>query len=133
MKYETRFNSDDSLIIVEIKVCGPRGEIPVIAAVDTGTTITTLVPEVLDLAGCSARDGGRATTVTTANGIERGYIFKLPRFSALGTTEEDFLVHVFQLHEKLGVDGLLGLNFLRRFNYEVRPIEGRILVERAAA
>ena len=32
--------------------------------------------------------------------------------------------------EGFEIQGLLGLNFLRRFNYEVRSEEGRILAER---
>lgn len=32
-----------------------------------------------------------------------------------------------------GIDGLLGLSFLKRFNFEIRSVEGRILVERATS
>lgn len=35
------------------------------------------------------------------------------------------------LPEGWGIDGLIGLSFLRQFNYEIRSIEGRILVDRA--
>ena len=31
------------------------------------------------------------------------------------------------------IEGLIGLSFLRQFNYEIRSLEGRILVERAVA
>jgi len=31
------------------------------------------------------------------------------------------------------MDGLIGLTFLRQFNYEVRSLEGRICVERVRA
>jgi len=52
------------------------------------------------------------------------------RFEALGFGIDAFEINVFDLPS--GEAGLLGLNFLDRFNYEVRSIEGRILVERAA-
>jgi hypothetical protein len=29
-----------------------------------------------------------------------------------------------------GIDGLIGLSFLRQLNYEIRSIEGRILIAR---
>jgi hypothetical protein len=41
------------------------------------------------------------------------------------------LIHVHDLPTGIGLDGLLGLSFLKRFNYEIRSVEGRILVERA--
>lgn len=44
----------------------------------------------------------------------------------------DFRVHVFDLASGWGIDGLIGLSYLRQFNYQVRSAEGRLLVERAA-
>jgi hypothetical protein len=55
------------------------------------------------------------------------------RFSALGFIVPDYRIHVFDLAAGYGIDGLIGLSFLKQFNYEVRSIEGRILVERASA
>jgi hypothetical protein len=49
------------------------------------------------------------------------------RFSALGFTLTNFRIHVHDLPDTLGIQGLLGLSFLRQFNYEVRSAEGRIL------
>jgi hypothetical protein len=42
------------------------------------------------------------------------------------------LIHVHDLPTGFGIDGLLGLSFLKRFTSEIRSTEGRILVERAA-
>jgi hypothetical protein len=52
--------------------------------------------------------------------------------SALGFTCNDFRIHVHDLPEGIGIDGLLGLSFLRQLNYEIRSAEGRILAERIA-
>jgi hypothetical protein len=49
-------------------------------------------------------------------------------FVALGVSTPNFALQVFDLDHE-GVDGLLGMNFLRHFNFEVRPAERRILVE----
>lgn len=40
-------------------------------------------------------------------------------------------VNASDLHEKAGIDGLLGLNFLHGYNYEIRFKEGVIRVEPA--
>ena len=42
------------------------------------------------------------------------------------------VLHVFELPDRQDFDGLIGLNFLHRFNYTVRSGEGRILVEEIA-
>lgn len=38
------------------------------------------------------------------------------------------MVNVFDLDHE-GFDGLLGMNFLRHFNFEVRPYERQVVVE----
>jgi hypothetical protein len=53
-------------------------------------------------------------------------------FASLGFGFDDFLVHVHDLPAGFGIDGLLWLSFLKRFNYEIRSVEGRIRVEIAA-
>ena len=69
------------------------------------------------------------TSVTTAIGQEHGYLLKVARLEALGITLTAFPVHVFDLANRYAIEGLIGLNFLRSFNYEIRSAEGRILVE----
>jgi hypothetical protein len=88
-----------------------------------------IVPDIMDDLGFNPRDGEVITGVYSATGKEQGYMIRVPRFSALGFTVTDFPVHVFDLANRYGIDGLLGLSFMRRFNYEIRSEEGRILVE----
>ena len=52
------------------------------------------------------------------------------RFVSPGFSFPDFALHVHDLPDDIGIDGLLGLSFLRHFNYEVRSEEGRIRVDR---
>ena len=58
---------------------------------------------------------------------------RVTRFRALGFEFDDFRIHAHDLPEGVGIDGLLGLGFLRHFNYEVRSAEGRILADRLSA
>ena len=126
----TRFDPDDSLIIVHAMVWGPRGRTGLILALDTAATQTHVIPDVLDDIGYGPRDGDRVTSITSAIGDEPGYMMKITKFSALGFTSNDFRIHVHDLPETLGIQGLLGLSFLRQFNYEIRSAEGRILAAR---
>jgi len=59
-------------------------------------------------------------------------MLRVTRFASLGFSFSDFAVHVHDLPEGIGIDGLLGLGFLRHFNDEVRSQEGRIHVDRIA-
>ena len=61
-------------------------------------------------------------------GEEEGYWLHVAEFSALGVTTPNFALQVFDLDHE-GIDGLLGMNFLRHVNFEVRPAEQLILVE----
>jgi hypothetical protein len=80
--------------------------------------------------GYSPRDGEARTTITTAVSKERGYTLRVQQFSALGFRSTSFLVHAFDMVDAAGLNGLIGLNYLKQFNYTVRSNEGRILVER---
>lgn len=126
-----RFDPADDLIIVKARIYGPRGHRPLSLAFDTAASQTHVVPEIIDDLGYSPRQGTAITSVRSAIGKEQGYLLHVTKFAALGFAFPDFPVHVHDLPEGIGIDGLLGLGFLRKFNYEVRSIEGRILIHRA--
>lgn len=129
----TRFDPNDSLIIVHAMVWGPRGHKGLTLAFDTAATLTHVIPDALEDIGYGPRHGDRITSITSAIGEEPGYMMNVERFSALRFTETDFRIHVHDLPETLGIQGLLGLNFLRGLNYEIRSAEGRILASRIPA
>lgn len=133
MRHETSFDPESDLIVVNATVSGPRGSIPARLALDTGSAATVIIPDLLDEIGYSARDGMARTSVTSAIGEEHGYLLKVAQLDALGFTRTAFPVHVFDLANHFGIEGLIGLNFLRRFNYEIRSEEGRIVVDEIAS
>lgn len=126
----TRFDPDEPLIIVQARLSGPLRSSVVRLAVDTGSDQTLIVPEALDDVGYSAREGEAITVIRSALGREPGFLLRVAKFSCLGHQARDFRVHAHDLPEGIGIEGLLGLSFLRQFNYEVRSAEGRILVDR---
>jgi predicted aspartyl protease len=127
-RLDTSFAIDGDLIIVGCVVAGPRGTTTGCFVLDTGAVMTTMSPEFADLVGYSARDGIRRARVRTAIGAEDGYLLAVSEFAALRCPRTRLHVHVFDLGYD-DIDGLLGLNFLSRLNYEVRSAEHRILVE----
>lgn len=129
---ETPFDASLKLIVVEAQVWGKLGDAPLKLVLDTGSSHTVILPDVMDELGFNPRDGTVITSVYSAIGKEQGYLIKAPQFSTLGFTLADFPIHIFDLADHYGIDGLIGLNFLRRYNYMVRSAEGRILVEEIA-
>jgi predicted aspartyl protease len=131
----TRFRPGSDLIIVDGHVWGPRspeGQL-LRLVVDTGAAETIIVPEILDGLGYNPRDGEAITVMRSAVGHEPGYLLRVQRFSCFRYQARNLRVHVQDLPEGWNIDGLVGLNFLRQFNYQVRSGEGRILVERLSA
>lgn len=124
----TPFDPDQDLILVPVKLEGPRGGRNYLFALDTACTHTLVKHEALADIGYQARDGDRLATVTSALGVEVGFLLRVARLEALGYGFAEFSVNAQDLPDDSGIDGLLGLNFLRRFNYEIRSREGRILV-----
>ena len=129
----TRFDPNSDLIIVKARIWGPGGRTPASLAVDTGSAHTVIAAGLVDDLGYSPRQGEQISTVRTAVGKEQGYLLRISRFWALGFGISDFRVHVFDLPDGFGIDGLVGLSFLRRFNVELRFAEGRMLVDRVDA
>ncbi|HWO17288.1 MAG TPA: retropepsin-like aspartic protease [Kofleriaceae bacterium] len=126
----TRFDPKSDLIIVKARVWGPRGKMPASLAVDTGSAHTVIAASLIDTLGYSPRQGEAITTVRTAVGKEQGYVLRVSRFWSLGFTVSDFPLHVFDLPDGFGIDGLVGLSFLRQFIVELRLAEGRLCVDR---
>lgn len=95
---------------------------------DTGSVLTTLVPEIAETIGYTAADRITRSVVRSAVAEERGYVVRMSGFSAFGFSIPNMHVNVAALGR--GIEGVLGMNFLSEFNVEIRPAERRILVER---
>jgi clan AA aspartic protease (TIGR02281 family) len=128
-RLSTSFVRDRELIIVGAEVVGRAGRTTGARLVlDTGAAATTLTPDVIKAVGYSRRDAYKESTVHTAIGTERGYWIHVAEFTVLDVTTPDFALTVFPLGHK-DIDGLVGMNFLRHFNVEIRSAEQLIHLE----
>ena len=128
-RLSSSFVHDRQLILVEAEVVGPTGRTTEARLVlDTGAAATTLTPRVIEKVGYSRRDGFKRAKVHTAIGEEHGYWVRVAEFTVLGVATPNFALTVFPLGHK-DIDGLVGMNFLRHFNFEVRPADRQIIVE----
>lgn len=128
-RFSSPFTRDRELIFVEAEVVGLAGRTSEAHLVlDTGAAATTLTPRIVGKLGYHRRHAFREARCHTAIGEERGYWLRVAELTVLGVTTSDFAPTVFPLgHPE--IDGLVGMNFLRHFNFEVRPAERRIHLE----
>ena len=127
-KISTPFVRDRELMVVDAEVAGPIRSWQARLVVDTGAAATTLTPQVVEKIGYSRRDGYKKASVHTAIGEEHGYWLRVAEFTVLDVTTPDFALTVFPLgHDD--IDGLVGMNFLRHFNFEIRPEERLVQLE----
>jgi clan AA aspartic protease (TIGR02281 family) len=127
-RLSSSFARERELIIVRAEISGPATTTAARLVLDTGAAATTLVPEVIERIGYTRRDSFKKAKVHTAVGEENGYWIRVAELTVLGVTTPDFALAVFPLGHP-DIDGLVGMNFLRHFNVEIRPAERRILVE----
>jgi predicted aspartyl protease len=107
------FNSQQGLILVRTEIWGPSGSGILLLALDTGATSTLInQSRLLQLGYDPAVISGRSQ-VSTASGVEFVPRLPLSQIVALRIERHDFQVLSHTLPPSAGVDGLLGLDFLR--------------------
>ncbi len=84
--------------------------------IDTGASLTMLTPDTLNRYGSGAHATGRAGLFNTANGRVNAPIYRLDILSVGDWQVSDLDVGVLELGDP-GIDGLLGMNFLRHFQF----------------
>ena len=130
MRASRSFWTTSSLIFVDAVAIGPAGPVNTQLVFDTGAVRTTLVPAIAESLGYTRAAMIKPTVIHTAVGFERSFLVRLGKLTTLGFTISNLEVNVADLGHD--IDGLLGIDFLWHFNFEVRPAERRIILERCA-
>ena len=88
--------------------------------VDTGAALTIVDTVIMDYLGYSAKeDGLKKSTLDGAGGRSVGYLIKVKQFKCLDFELENFEIACHDMNTRLGVAGILGMNFLRHFRIDV--------------
>jgi predicted aspartyl protease len=120
----TVFDPTDDLIVVETQIVGPDGSTVVCLALDTGATFTAINEQ--SLATVSCRPSGEMVEATTGSGEVRARKTTVQRIVALDRRRRDFPVLVHFLPPSAPVDGLLGLDFLRKRRLKIDFKKGKV-------
>jgi clan AA aspartic protease (TIGR02281 family) len=99
--------------------------------IDTGASLTMLTPDTLNRDGPGAHATGRTGLFNTANGRVTVPIYRLDTLSVGDWQVSDLDVGVLELGEP-GIDGLLGMDFLRHFQFFIDQNEAQLRLSIAA-
>ena len=118
------FNPQAGLVIVRSELFGPSGSIILRLALDTGTTSTMISVGPLAAVGYDPSLVSGRVQVTTGSGVEFVPRLQVSRLNALGRERADFPVLSHTLPPSAGIDGLLGLDFMRGQRLEIDFVRG---------
>lgn len=122
-----RYELDGQLILLPVKLHGRKRTHKADFILDTGATYNMIDPSIADILGYSAREASRWSTVASAAGQERGYRLVIEGFEALGQRIAQMEVACHDLKQQ-GVEGLIGMDFLKRLDWCVYPTRQVIAV-----
>lgn len=123
------FNPHHGLIVVGAELHGPSRSIVLRLALDTGASTTMVSVAPLVTAGYDPALAGERVQVTTAAGVEFVPRLTIERLSSLGCDRADLGILAHTLPPSAGVDGLLGLDFLRGQQLSIDFREGAITTQ----
>lgn len=123
------FNSHSGLIIVHTELEGPSGSAILRLALDTGATSTTINVGMLVSIGYDPSLVPDRIQVTTGSGVEYVPRITLSKIAALGRERGNFSGLGHTLPPSAGIDGLLGLDFLRGQKLTIDFIQGQVKLE----
>jgi predicted aspartyl protease len=107
------FDGQQGLIVVRAEITGPTGIAVVRLALDTGATRTLINAGLLVAVGYDPAATLERTEVTTGSGVEFAALVVISNIVAMGLERTDFPVLAHTLPPSAGVDGVLGLDYLR--------------------
>ena len=108
------FDARRGLVIVQAEIFGPSGSIVLRLALDTGVTGTMINVAPLTIIGYDPSLAPDRVQVTTGSGVEYAPRISVTQIKAMGQERLDFPVLAHTLPPSASIDGLLGLDFLRR-------------------
>lgn len=123
------FNPQAGLVIVRAELFGPSGSTVLRLALDTGATSTLISTGPLASVGYDPSLASDRVQVTTGSGVEYAARIPVSQIKALSQERAAFPVLSHTLPPSAGIDGLLGLDFLRGQRLEIDFVRGIISLE----
>lgn len=97
--------------------------------IDTGSAYTIVSQEILEFIGSSPATSQKRRRIITGSGYEIVPVVFIETFSCFGKSIKDFEVLGHTLPFGVYVDGLLGMDFLGKFDIEIKTRNGEIFIK----
>ncbi len=107
------FDINTDLIVVTAHLFGPSSDTIVRLALDTGAVGTLIHPDILTAVSYDLAQAPNQVRIVTASGVETVPRLVLQRIKALDQERNDLLITCHALPPTAGVEGLLGLDYIR--------------------
>ncbi len=97
--------------------------------IDTGSAYTVLSQEMLEFIGASPATATKRQRIITGSGYEIVPVIPVETFNCFGKKVEGFHILGHTLPPGVYVDGLLGMDFMSKFEIEIKTKSGEIVVK----
>lgn len=97
--------------------------------VDTGSAYTIISQELLEFVGSSPAAASKRQRIITGSGYEIVPVVSVQAFHCFGKTLKDYLIYGHTLPTGIFVDGLLGMDFLSKFDIKIDLKNGAIVIK----
>jgi predicted aspartyl protease len=122
----TSFRAKQGLIVIPVELFGASGSSILRMALDTGATYTIASVEMLMAIGYQPDLVKNRVQIITGSGLVSAPRVIIQQVDALSQTRISFPVLAYTLPKSAGIDGLLGLDFLRHRAITIDFRTGRI-------
>jgi predicted aspartyl protease len=123
------FDARRGLIVIPVELFGPSSSAVLRRALDTGATGTLVNVGILVALGYDPALAPERVQITTGSGIEFAPRVTVSKIITLGQERSDFPVLSHTLPPSAGVDGLLGLDFLRGHELVIDFRQGQVRLD----
>lgn len=96
--------------------------------IDTGSAYTIISQEILEFIGSNPAIAPNRQRIITGSGYEVVPIVSVETFSCFGKSLKDFIILGHTLPFGVYVDGLLGMDFLSKFDIEIKTKVGEVII-----
>lgn len=123
------FDPASRAIVVPVTLWGPKGSVQLRLVLDTGAAGTAVREDGLRYVGYDPAGAMEQVHIVTAGGVERAPRVQVQKLRALGHARAPYPVVCHTLPPEAGVDGVLGLDFMRGLRLVVDFREGVVTLD----